>query len=80
LLEALGQTNEFEREMSRKYSMPVRFLASLLRRNVAQIPPLSQFDSISALSAARSGHSGPATAISVVFEPYLGIVVDAQDK
>ncbi|ORY89757.1 Vps53-like protein [Leucosporidium creatinivorum] len=60
LLEALGQTTEFEREMSRKYSMP--------------------FDSISALSSVRSGRPGPATAISVVFEPYLGIFVDAQDK
>lgn len=39
-----------------------------------------QFDSISALSAVRSGRPGPATAISVAFEPYLGIYVDAQDK
>ncbi|KDE06776.1 hypothetical protein MVLG_02972 [Microbotryum lychnidis-dioicae p1A1 Lamole] len=60
LLEALGQTVEFERELSRKFTLP--------------------FDYIASLSAVRSGRSGPTAPISAVFEPYLGIFVDAQDK
>ncbi|KAI5477878.1 GARP complex subunit Vps53 [Pseudohyphozyma bogoriensis] len=60
LLEALQQTTDFERELSRKYSMP--------------------FESIAALSAINYGRPGPPSAISVVFEPYLGLFVDAQDK
>ncbi|SCZ89441.1 BZ3501_MvSof-1269-A2-R1_Chr9g10162 [Microbotryum saponariae] len=60
LLEALGQTVEFERELSRTFTLP--------------------FDYIASLSAVRSGRSGPTAPISAVFEPYLGIFVDAQDK
>ncbi|KAM0789531.1 hypothetical protein ACM66B_000346 [Microbotryomycetes sp. NB124-2] len=60
LLEAIGQTAEFQRDMSRKFGMP--------------------FETIAGMSAVRSGSRGIATPISVVFEPYLGIFVDAQDK
>ncbi|GAA5896977.1 hypothetical protein JCM5296_002672 [Sporobolomyces johnsonii] len=60
LLESIAQTAEFEREMSRKYSM--------------------SFESILALSAIKYGGKDSATPISSVFEPYLGIFVDAQDK
>ncbi|KAK4054690.1 Vacuolar protein sorting-associated protein 53 [Microbotryomycetes sp. JL221] len=60
LLEAIGQTAEFQRDMSRKFAMP--------------------FETIAGMSAVRSGSRGVPTSISVVFEPYLGIFVDAQDK
>lgn len=80
LLESLAQTAEFEREMSRKYSMPVSCLRPVAKRLKELTRHLLQFDSIAALSAVRSGRPGPATAISVVFEPYLGVFVDAQDK
>ncbi|KAK4704757.1 vacuolar protein sorting-associated protein 53, partial [Phenoliferia sp. Uapishka_3] len=38
------------------------------------------FESIAALSGISLGRTGPPAAISAVFEPYLGIYVDAQDK
>ncbi|KAK4054186.1 Vacuolar protein sorting-associated protein 53 [Microbotryomycetes sp. JL201] len=60
LLEAIGQTAEFQRDMSRKFGIP--------------------FETIAGMSAVRSGARGVAMSISVVFEPYLGIFVDAQDK
>ncbi|KAM0747619.1 hypothetical protein T439DRAFT_305380 [Meredithblackwellia eburnea MCA 4105] len=65
LLEAIEETREFERELERAYSMP--------------------FEQITSLSAIvnpnrKPGASGQRKSISEVFEPYLGVYVDAQDK
>ncbi|GAA5851582.1 hypothetical protein JCM8547_001139 [Rhodosporidiobolus lusitaniae] len=59
LLESIAQTAEFEREMSRKYSMT--------------------FESILELSQITYG-AEPKSPLTSVFEPYLGVFVDAQDK
>ncbi|GAA5969374.1 hypothetical protein JCM8115_003118 [Rhodotorula mucilaginosa] len=60
LLESIAQTADFEREMSRKYSLP--------------------FEEILRLSQISYGVVEADQAISSVFEPYLGVFVDAQDK
>ncbi|GAA6017676.1 hypothetical protein JCM11491_001165 [Sporobolomyces phaffii] len=60
LLESIAQTNEFERDMARKYSMP--------------------FESVLALSAIKYGGKDATLPLTSVFEPYLGIFVEAQNK
>lgn len=60
LLESIAQTDDFEREMARKYSMP--------------------FEDVLQLSQITYGVNDPSALITSVFEPYLGVFVDAQDK
>lgn len=46
----------------------------------AKVRDNAQFESIAALSSISIGRTGSVPSISSVFEPYLGIVVNAQDK
>lgn len=80
LLEALNATTDFEIEMSRKMGMPVSEVRVVregwLRRHsvLCEI----QFEKITGLSPIT--HGSAVVSIVSVFEPYLGIFVDAQDR
>jgi hypothetical protein len=45
-----------------------------------RIAPTVQYETIAGLSAINVSRTGPPGLISTVFEPYLSIFVDAQDK
>jgi len=60
LLESIAQTDDFEREMARKYNLP--------------------FEEVLKLSQITYGINDSSMLITSVFEPYLGVFVDAQDK
>ncbi|GAA5915432.1 hypothetical protein JCM6882_001421 [Rhodosporidiobolus microsporus] len=60
LLESIAQTAEFEREMSRKYSLSIEAILELSQLSYGGVEPKSP--------------------LTTVFEPYLGVYVDAQDK
>ncbi|GAA5844731.1 hypothetical protein JCM9279_002899 [Rhodotorula babjevae] len=60
LLESIAQTDDFEREMVRKYAVP--------------------FEDILKLSQITYGVNDSSSLLTSVFEPYLGVFVDAQDK
>ena len=83
LLESIAQTADFEREMSRKFSLRVSpdcLLSASVSYRVLTETLKQQFEEILKLSQISYGVVEADQAISSVFEPYLGIFVDAQDK
>lgn len=69
LLEALSATTEFEQQTARKFSVTV---AAILAANPKPVVAAPSGITIATQAAAES--------ISSVFEPYLGLFVEAQDK
>jgi len=77
LLDALQATVDFEKEASRKFGLTVR-CPSLFSHSLRK--PLflhSKFEELVKMSPSLIGQ--PQT-IATVFDPYLSIFVDAQDK
>jgi len=55
-------------------------LTTEFEREMSRKFGLQQYESIAALSAISMSRTGPPGPISAVFEPYLSIFVDTQDK
>ncbi|KAK0551814.1 Vacuolar protein sorting-associated protein 53 [Tilletia horrida] len=70
LLEALEATLDFQAQLSKKFAMPFAELAA--NPNASQNAETS--------SNAASATASQATTLSSVFEPYLSLFVDAQDR
>ncbi|CAO1635403.1 unnamed protein product [Sympodiomycopsis kandeliae] len=73
LLEALGATMEYEQQTSKRLGKP---FAEIMTANPKPVTAAAAVPS--GISVATT--QGPASNISSVFEPYLGLYVESQDK
>lgn len=80
LLDCIGQTSDFEREMSKRFNMPVGGDIPASKVSNDLTASLEQFESILALSPTKVGASPAHLTLTSVFEPHLGVFVDAQDR